>query len=448
MEDNRPVDQRSGMFSSEENTETGDSELDKQASKKSFKRFLKRLFAVDDNPEGETQATDGSEKKHRIRDAIVNVLGLSDEVPEPEYVDEVPDIVENDETNFIQTHGVEHSFSLLDQIIEQEDAAVYVRADAEPVITEATNQPSIEELPPEHSIEQTPIDESPADSMPDEVNLRSQIDRANSRIDELSVREGASEATRPAEKKVPQNVNRSDNGAALLGFVAAETLSRHRDAKIRKEAVTLKKQFERSDKKHTTQEFSIEQRVIQNREQVEDLRHKRNETRQMVRPIESEMPPISVDLVRAERIMHQDSPAERNDFSHQREVVVARAPEVKKDMALDRTGEQLILNQVENAAERDIALEAYYERMHEAKDVPTSGASGSGGGGAGRPVDPVSARKSESHDTQSIASRHSGSASNQKEDDLYATAARRGAWAGVALLAGLLIIAVIWSLFR
>lgn len=70
-------------------------------------------------------------------------------------------------------------------------------------------------------------------------------------------------------------VEKRGNGAALLGFVAAETLSRSRDKKIRNDAAELREQVQKLDKKQASTELELHNARKQNREQLKELKAKR-----------------------------------------------------------------------------------------------------------------------------------------------------------------------------
>jgi len=267
------------------------------------------------------------------------------------------------------------------------------------------------------------------------------------------------EAVSPVKQEIDNSVENNTyieqnggGGAALLGFVAAETLSRHRDKKIRKEARQLREQVKKIDSKHQNEELNISTAVAQNREQIAYLRQRREMAEQ--KPLVRSTPEVTktnvsyeADRRVAEKVIEKHNVYTREsrpvyEQRDSREVVQTSKETVEKSRS---PSENLILEQVEKAAEHDVALEAYYERMHEAKDVPTN--SGTAGGSAGGYVqqDQHSGHNDRAQD-QAIRKLQEEHRAVKESRDLYQNAAKRGVWAGIAVLIAFMLIALLWSL--
>ncbi len=441
MEDNKSLDQNDHMFTS--NEETQDETVDaKKPVKKGFKQLISKLLVGDE--EVGHQAEEG-EKKHRIREALVNLLGFSDIITEPDYL---PEPFENLADQEVESFPVEESknpitpgYSTAEQNypLTYSNLEMSTKSETQRHVKEEDRldielpQPDIQEaILPKHD---ELMDSGSAQYTRDFINSSPRSERIDT------------PATETQGRKIESYPPKTSSGAALLGFVAAETLSRHRDAKIRKEAASLKDHVEKQDKYHTTTEFSLEERVAHNKEQLEKLRHKRSE-------VEPQIPPRTTER----ESLRTSVPNPELARSKVNEVIIERrVPDVQVERSVPgkmsetpeanqySSGERLILDQVENAAEHDIAIEAYYERMHEAKDVPT-GTTGSGGGMGGSSYQ--KSEKNSSIGAVSINPKKSSTHDNTKNDELYLLAAKRGAITGVMLLLGFLVVALIWSLLR
>jgi hypothetical protein len=233
----------------------------------------------------------------------------------------------------------------------------------------------------------------------------------------------------------------SGGGAALLGFVAAETLSRSRDKKLRREAEQLRQKVDRqeAEQQFTTQEIH---RVTQrNAHEIKELRNKRTEALQtpQVHETTNLTQPIEKAHVTSEKRVEQQKP-----------LTVSSEKETEPLMGTlshEDTPEKRILQaHVEQAAEKDVALEGYYEKRAEVKDVPTA-APQSIGYGAGVMATTTSVSPSRAH---TISTNHPQSPEGAAEPgghvNLYKDSIRQGATVGLAIIAGLVIIALVWNL--
>jgi hypothetical protein len=253
---------------------------------------------------------------------------------------------------------------------------------------------------------------------------------------------------------------RGGAGAAAVGFVAADLLSRSRDKKIRKEAKQLKKKVTSLEKKQETDYFEAQRIQAQNKEQLRDLAAKREHDlkiqAQKFESVKVPEPRLPVEAktekaqVTVERVVHREQSIERVPKP---EVLTSERQKPDSDStyeALVRQNQELLAT-IEQAKEVSYAGETYYDRQHEVMDEPTkydmaSGASVSSHDSSGQQSTlPV---------TNSNQTQHSGQQPGlydplpQKTglSDEYKQAMLQGATTGIILLVGFLIVLILWSL--
>lgn len=229
--------------------------------------------------------------------------------------------------------------------------------------------------------------------------------------------------------------NRGGGGAAMLGFVAAEVLSRSRDKKIRKEADKLRHKVEALDK---TQDVTNTERLeaeARNRQQIEELKNKRHGKVEQAFKVSEVKRAESTAVVDAAPVQPKQE--------------VLRATEIdeqgSKSEATPSQESEVVFEQVRGAAERDIALEKYYEQRHELKDDPGGAQTHSGNRGKLTP-------NSQAHSPlltptvqySLIAEEKQRQA--QQTRDLYKHAITQGTIAGIIMLVSFAIVVFLWSL--
>jgi hypothetical protein len=253
---------------------------------------------------------------------------------------------------------------------------------------------------------------------------------------------------------------RGGAGAAAVGFVAADLLSRSRDKKIRKEAKQLKKKVTSLEKKQETDYFETQRLQVQNKERLRDLATKREQDLKIqAKKFESVKTPEARPAVEAkaekpqatvERVVHREQSVER---VAKPEVVTLERQELDSDStheALVRQNQELLAT-IEQAKEVSYAGESYYDRQHEVMDEPTK-------------YDMASGASVPSHDSSGQKSTLPAPSSKQIQQsdqyprpydplpqkkglsDEYKQAMLQGATTGIILLVGFLVVLILWSL--
>lgn len=299
-----------------------------------------------------------------------------------------------------------------------------------------------------------PVESNMADSFT-EMTPIPDTERQTREVQEVMVpAEPVRETEAPRQEVI---VQQRGHRAALAGFVAAETLSRHRDRKIRREARELKRQVDRSEKQQsreqeilTAQKRNAEQITQLQDRRIETLEKEAKTTKQEVQEVYVREP-ASTSEVKVER---QAQPSvERKEVKPESQrakpevqpVQLNPAEKVEQANPVESTHitEELVRSQVEQAAERDVAIEAYYERRHEAKDVPTTSATGQDDSpGAGRTVTNDEKLKRQAL-IQQLEQEHQ---SIEQSRSMYSQAVKQGVWAGTAVVIALVTVALVWSL--
>ncbi len=442
MEDNKAVDKQGINFSVEEEF-TEEKAKEKKKTKNSFQKLLARLLPQE--PEHTEHPEDNEEvsKTHRFRQIFKNLFGTFVDLDEQKENEDTIATSEFDEP--MNINYPEHQFSLIDTVMVDEQDTIVVPSEVdevtdtvvapEPLLSTETKEPVIETAVPHNDYIEVSDEVTPESTDTTQDYVRPQV-VSNEYLP-------SHESKEQTEKTVYIEQNQG-GGAALLGFVAAETLSRHRDAKIRKEAEHLREQVTKIDNRHEASELSIDRVVAQNREQIATLRQKREITESPTAVhVSPEKTPKNNFEVHAQptekKVTEQRVPTEklRTKAEH---TVVRELPEQRR-----QTSENLVLEQAEKAAEQDVALEAYYERMHEAKDVPTvSGGAGSSVAGSYQDATIHEASRSQQQSLQHQNQQQQKVIS--QTNSLYQDAAKRGVFAGIMVLVAFLFVVLVWSL--
>ncbi len=460
MEDKNPFTPIDARFSAPENLDEHEQKLEKKDKKKKSRlsewlsKFLRPEVDDDASPEAEEKRT----KTWRVAEAFRNLFGKAsgietNELPEeqleseqiaaerslyfplttefsPQPVYEQPDVDLGNDNN--------SSAELTNEVEQQTPAHT---------LPDQTNSARIEELPlqnNQHGIERP---------VPDLSEIaKDDVEPAKERFVSY---EQKLEPDRRAEKEKEVVIERGGGGgAALLGFVAAETLSRSRDAKIRKEAKALKKQVDQLEKNQVQQTVELNEVRDKNRQQIEALRERRNEAgseNEVVIDHEKRTAPSPEQLApKREAVAYEQVPRRPEQTLPSKSRVERHEPlvrthiETPREAAPEHKDDALILEQAEKAAERDIPLESYYERRHEAKDVPTTPSHSGAATGVGT--------STSSDDIQLTTSvlpdpvKAPAIKSPKPVPDLYAQAAKQGVYVGLLMIVAFLIIVFIWGL--
>jgi len=245
---------------------------------------------------------------------------------------------------------------------------------------------------------------------------------------------------------------RGGAGAALLGAVVANRLSKSRDRKIQAEAKELEKKVEGLQKAEERDAYNIERLRAKSQEQADQLRAKRTTSAEQPqnRP--------EIPIVDEQNVIYTSKQPETHNarpYNHPEQSVDSipkpniRRETEHKDVAERKTTPEIdhvVLQQVEQAAEHNIALERYFERRHEVKDVPTNSTGQTG----------VSLGLINQHQLQqtSIGSEKRIAQIEQKQREAartqqaYKQAATQGVVAGIIVLVSLGIIVFVWSLLN
>lgn len=259
---------------------------------------------------------------------------------------------------------------------------------------------------------------------------------------------------------------RGGAGAAAVGFVAADLLSRSRDRKIRKEAKQLKKKVATLENKQKDDNFKAREAEVKNKERIRDLAVKREiDLRRQNEKIKSvnEVQSFRSDVLQPERVEIPRPAVERSepvverapDTDHNRPEYKVVATERQSDDAL-RAQELLVrqnqelLTTIEKAKEVSYAGETYYDRQHEVMDEPTQYDMASGGSITSRSAQPTAATGSQTAmgqaQSQSAPTAYEPLPQKAGLSDEYKQAMVQGATTGIILLVGFLIVLILWSL--
>lgn len=449
MEDKSPLHQDGVEFRAlTEDTDDDSVETQKSKRKKRFSELMARLMGKEGGDPKSTEEEQATEPKHRFVDALRGKLfGLftgieKEEVDEPDHDEEQFDHTED------STTSREFHFPLLNRLEQSEDRdgnnPDSILSPDKPRTTttpEDTPMPQSESLPTDgSSAEQAePIESAMVEAPSEPQGIDAPADMLPDRDDTIASHGFAQEKS-PSVEHVKETVieQKGGGGAALLAFVAAETLSRSRDAKIRKEATELKKQVEKQQERMP----EVQHMQEHNREQIEQLKNKRAQTERVMEV------PYEMRTSHEKKEVSQSN-TEPEKQKSQVELQRVSGPE-KQNSKLETEPKyrapEVILDRAEKAAESDVALEGYYERRHEAKDVPTaSSQQGTGAGSGGGNVHTTSADP-HAHIAQQLYNEQQ--AINNQREGLYRRAAKQGVQTGIILLVAFIVLVLLWSLLH
>jgi len=469
MEDRNPFLPSEAEFKASHNEDLEDGS-DKKESKKKKSRFAELLAKLlPKNHDTENTNSEQGNEKHSFLEKIVGRFGFLGVEKE-----EVPDKDDNDSESasapegfLFAPLGVEvDDISLDDQQLnnsfdETSQKVASVNGSEDISVPLGDSQVSENELPTMYgNIAQEfqsredgrALIDDDEESIFHDVHLESSLPKPD-----MAARDASSEVIQqPVQVKERETVieRSGGGGAALLGFVAAETLSRSRDKKIRQEAAELREQIEKLEEKQVYTNSYLDETRNKNREQFNELRKRGKEAPSTNRKIETTnvtanaKKPLQRPFVAPETIKTREDTLEKD--KELKNTTTERSNTSEKFSVFETYKEKkLVLEQIEKAAEQDIALESFYEKMHEVKDVPTTNAHGQSSGGASRPntysFGQVSGGQAHGSYQDNLGRPHTKKTVH--DESLYKNAAKQGAVAGVALVIIFALLALVWSLF-
>lgn len=470
-----------------ENSEKDDDSEDSKEKKKknTFKKWIE--FFVPKRKQGEDKETNQEEEARqdraegifaRARGFLNRLTGVETEV-EPDNEETEP---EEDEYDPL----ARRRFDLSNLLEVTDDDVPDTKTESETSTAERLNQdneqdtPEGKEAPP--SDRNTEGDAAHVRRETEEGNVPEIQDNEPSDLGYERLYTAGSDNTERANTERDQStiIQRRGSGAALAGFVAGELLSRSRDKKLKKEASKLRDQLNK-------------QETHSNEQDLELLRQKQEMQRQSLqqkRSIENSESPVAQEVI-FEKVQKEHSPeplqkksVKESDvvteptalpvqkkleevgsgesvdvpYASKREERYTQSQEVFPEETLAKTRpevskeEQLHLQQIEQAADSNVALEAFYEKRHESKDVASTQSS-QVVAGLGVPDSSQSQQQRHTKGGQPTGTTGTGYTDNDswlpqdpKADSSYRQAMKRGAVAGLAIVISLCIIALIWSL--
>lgn len=468
------------IFNYEDNSDSDDSEQLDARDKKSKKRkkgtpeWLQRLLKTDSEKLAEEDT-----KANRFLEAIKSPFGRMFGVEKEELTEEETEDQEQKpaETEFrlpfmpAAFSGPEAVMSDTDSKEEDSDPSpelpqgLLINEDtAEEIASWAPEVPAelefrTEDEPVPVPMEEEGIPEVATESLPEESvvdRLRAEVEShammsTDIHPDRNSYDAGYTDSrgeTSPVKEREIVVEKRGGAGAAAVGFVAAELLSRSRDKKIRREAKQLKKKVTGLEQDQKVSHLEARKTEARNQEQLQELKQKRE-----IAPSVSEKPrQISrVEKASTERVY---SPSTERVVGQPRAEVFERVhlprqldAEQSEAQRYERIQEerQEILTKIQEAAEQPYAGEVYYERKHEVKDEPTTREKLQGAVGSSSTIVNNNAPKVD--DTAYGASSYANLPQPKPEiTDEYKQAIVQGATTGIILLVGFVIVLILWSL--
>lgn len=353
-------EQMQALFQTPEQEDDEDEEGEADPKKKSKKRlldFFRRKKIARSTLEEEADTTPETTKRFP---SLLN-LGVeqpSNEEPEKTALDnraenfkwQLPDLEEkpaspDNDTPVPETSPDRPATEARSEEDDQQDELDLSTSPVLPPLSAPLGGDRMPPLPPEG-----PLDTPPLPELPDEG--------------------GSSEAL-PSPSAVSGNVinnvthietHPNNAGPAIVGSVIVDQLSRHRDRKIRKEAQTFKKQVEKQEKAHVQAEAALDKKHQQLQEMIEQ--QATTQQQEKVAPIEHQPRSQTRPSPEAsEKTVIETPPIIDN--------VESLPPQPSLTPELADANAKVVLEQIEAAAERDVAVEGQFERRHEAKDEPT-----------------------------------------------------------------------------
>lgn len=462
MEDKSPFIPSEATFSSREGD---DSDAEKKTDKKKKSKFSELLAKIlPKKPETTEDETPESSRVQamfeRFSNSFSSLFGLEkEEVEEPEE-EMAQDEIDRRPNVLFAPIGVE---------LEEAAPVIPTRSEVQPAgsdSSEASNDfslPSVE-LPQFEAATATPDSEQRGDvtpssaletdtdnrpsqteiAVPEEVLIRATNETADSSGGLVSPETTNNPATKTEKETVIETGG--GGGAALLGLLVADKLSRSRDEKLKKGADELRRQVQQVERRQTEDTLTVTTAQSRNQEQIDQLRQRRTEG---VGATPNIQPATEVAYAKKANREPQNSSEAR--LSAPRPEVRQSKPErrVPAESVAAETGpitekSRIVYEQVEKAAEKDVALEGFYERRHEIKDVPSASQQGSSGAG-GAQSSGVGPQQAPSQPVP-IQSRPNQIGSSQAQQQAYKDAVRQGVAAGLAVVIGFVLLVFIWSL--
>jgi len=260
----------------------------------------------------------------------------------------------------------------------------------------------------------------------------------------------------------PNGVTYIDNrpntwGPAIATGVVVDQLSRHRDRKIRKSAHKtdeklnkLTKSHEELQQKHERSSHEQDKRNRKFEQQHEQHRKQTAERIEQPQPQAETTIPLHANK-EAEVRLRQPEQAPKREYQEVSRTVEAASPELRPPAQpearpmVERAKAELVLQQVEAAAEQDIALEKQYEQRHEVKDVATSRSQAHGGafGANASQMTEVAHPKAALPDT---AKPRLLPPPPRNQEEAYKRAMMAGFWTAMIIIIFVLLVAVLFRL--
>ncbi len=348
---------------------------------------------------------------------------------------ENPDTSTEADTAYDQTYAGELPVPHDDVAAETQEPSPDDGADIQPDHYNIADIHLVEELVPQDTQREELIDQSSA---------------RNAHIEASGVQERGQPVIQERETVVER---RGGAGAALLAVVVANQLSKSRDRKIQAEANQLQKKVERLQRDEQRDAYDIERLRSRSHKQAEQLRAKR-ETR-------SEKPQNTPELVytapsttekRPSPALEAKTTLEKADGSPSPQETKGNTvpkTETKHDETPQRRElDPVVLEQVEQAAEQNIALERYFERRHEVKDVPSNSLGGQTGLDLGTRTTQSHAQDFATQANQQLTRLEQQQRQSLHAQQSYQKAAKQGVMAGIILLVSFSLIVFICSLLN
>lgn len=444
--------------------EDDDKESKKSKRKKRFDKLINFLIpkkSKEDSPEAEE-----SEEPSRIenffeasKSMFGKILGIEREDLDEEDNEAIEEAYEEDEPDqrsfriggLFSAPELSETPDVQDETLhEAEEQVAY---DVEP--EQLAGQPEEEQpLESQSEIPEPQLEVEPLAPEESELPYIQEMARTNAEdyepINRAEPQETIDRNTGSESKETTIIERRGGAGAALVGFVAAETLSRSRDKKIRKKAEELSKEVDKNKKEQEDKNIELEALQRRQRKELESLQRKRTGEVKDTKPSVEKKPERqehSTRQSRTQEIMHPKTESTQEKGPEVYETAPKLKPQQERTQyspeVHSATDERLHLEQVESAAENDIPIEAYYERSHEAKDVASSSST--------RVTNFSGSDVSQGHQlTNNLPDYNNAQldATHQKtsNNDLYKTAVKQGATAGIVVVIAVAIILLIWSL--
>ncbi len=256
---------------------------------------------------------------------------------------------------------------------------------------------------------------------------------------------GYAAAPRP-ERIEKERVIERRGGGAFLAFAGAELLSRGRDRKLRKADAETRRELEdvkaklESEKKmaHDLQERSRQERErLASKRAGEEVQENRTQNpffaAETARPTrQNAEAPVEAATVR--KIAAEPRPLRREEAMAPSKEILPPVPDAVERRAEPAT----VLKEVEQAAEKNLPLEHYYELRHEVKDATEGNAAAAGAGASMAPLSSVMRRRIAQDAVLARAAASTAPASKDEpgffDNAAYRQAMKNGFWGAVGLL--------------